>query len=78
MTNNSPTENTDVVIEGINYCFSQRVDSQSLKIAHDLLKSMKLPESDINTVMFMFAATCAKHYKFGYIAARNNHGDKEI
>ncbi|CVK18424.1 hypothetical protein [Sporomusa sphaeroides] len=63
--------NTNVIVEGINYCFSRRVDSQSLKIAHDLLKSMNLSESDINTVIFMFAATCAKHYKHGYLEARD-------
>lgn len=74
MINNNHDEqdrSTAVVIEGIQHCFSRSVDSESLKIALEMLKSMKLPDSDINTLMFMFAASCSKHYKYGYVAAQN-------
>ncbi|WP_371374295.1 hypothetical protein [Sporomusa aerivorans] len=64
--------NIDAVTEGITYCFSRSVDCQSLKVARNLLKSMKLTEADINTVIFMFAASCAKHYNYGFTAAKNN------
>lgn len=64
-------EKSHTVIEGINYCFSRCVEERSLEITYDMLKSMNLPEADINTVIFLFAATCAKHYKNGYKAGRN-------
>lgn len=60
------------VAESIDYCFSQRIDKNSLKILHDLLDGMKVAESDINTVVFMVAAACAKHYKSGFMEAQQS------
>lgn len=60
-----------IVIESINYCFSKCVDEKSLEIAYDMLKSMELSDSDVNTVLFLFAGTCAKHYKHGYKAGHD-------
>lgn len=68
-TININNKGTNDIIESINYCFSNRIDLQSLKIIHDVLEDMNLSEPNINTVMFLFAATCAKHYKYGYCAA---------
>lgn len=60
------------IMEGIDYCFSQKVDEKSLKIFHDTLKQMNLSESDIHAVMYLFAAACAKHYRNGYMSAKSN------
>jgi hypothetical protein len=65
-------EKGSAVMQGIDYCFPQYVDKQSIKTVCDILKNMKVPDSDINTVMFIFAASCAKHYKQGFTAARDN------
>lgn len=71
-TNIDKNATTQKVVEGINYCFSRHVDTQSLKVGYNLLKSMKVPEADINTLMLLLAAICAKHYKYGYMAAHNS------
>lgn len=71
-------QETSVIFEGINYCFSKRVDERSLKIILDILRCMRLPASDINTLMLLFAATCAKHYKDGYTAALHNPNSRDL
>ena len=49
------------------------VDKNLLKVLHGLLDGMRVPESDINTVVFKVAATCAKHYKSGYMEAQQSN-----
>lgn len=72
MMSNTHNKIINTTVEEIGYCFSQNVDNRSLNIAYRLLESMKLPEADINTIIFMLATTCAKHYQYGYNAACQN------